>query len=216
MPNVNVDVTGIAGISSTSQGFFGFDPHNWADDRMQQWTFTIERELMKNTALRLSYIGTHGSNLEQRLAWNSAEAALNYETRTGLAIQPGGAGTDLRRLNPNWNGTFESHVGYSNSNSFQAEIQRRFSGGLAFQLFYTYNHTLTTSDESGFGDGSGGALVPENSTINGNPSLTLSQRLRLVYANSALVPPQRITWNGIYELPFGKGKKFAANASKPL
>jgi hypothetical protein len=216
MPNVNVDVTGIAGISSNSQGFFGFDPHNWADDRMQQWTFTIERELMKNTALRLSYIGTHGSNLEQRLGWNSAEAALNYETRTGLAIQPGGTGTDLRRPNPNWNGTFESHVGYSNSNSLQAEIQKRFSGGLAFQFFYTYNHTLTTSDESGFGDGSGGALVPENSTINGDPDLTLNQRLRLVYANSALVPPQRITWNGIYELPFGKGKKFVGNASKPL
>jgi Carboxypeptidase regulatory-like domain/TonB dependent receptor-like, beta-barrel len=216
MPNVNVDVTGIAGISSNSQGFFGFDPHNWADDRMQQWTFTIEHELMKNTALRLSYIGTHGSNLEQRLAWNTAEAAYNYETRTGLAIEPGAAGTDLRRPNPNWNGTTESHVGYSNSNSLQAEVQRRFSGGLAFQAFYTYNHTLSTSDESGFGDGAGGALVPENTTLRGEPDLTLSERLKLVYANSALVPPQRVTWNAIYELPFGKGKKFIGNASKPL
>ncbi len=41
---------------------------------MQQWTITVERELMKNTSLRLSYIGNHGSNLEQRLAFNSAEA----------------------------------------------------------------------------------------------------------------------------------------------
>jgi hypothetical protein len=44
----------------------------------------------------------------------------------------------------------------------------------------------------------------------------LHERLKLVYANSALVPPQRVTWNAIYELPFGKGKKFIGNASKPL
>jgi len=87
---------------------------------------------------------------------------------------------------------------------------------LSFQWFYTYNHSLTTTDESGFGDGAGGAKVPENSTILGSPSLSLSQRLRLVYYNSGLVPPQRVTWNGIYELPFGKGKHFANRVSGPL
>ena len=216
MPNVTVDVTGIAGIGTTSRSIFLFDPHNWADDRMQQWTFTIERELMKDTSLRLSYIGNHGSNLEQRLGWNSAQAAWNYQLQTGLLAQPGGAGQDSRRSNPNWNGTLESHVGYENTNSIQAEVQRRFSNGLAFQWFYTFNRTLTTSDEGGFGSGGGGALVPENSTILGNPALSLSQRLGLVYYNSGAVPPHRISWNGIYELPFGRGKKFATSISKPL
>jgi hypothetical protein len=213
MPNVQVDVTGIAGIPSTSRSIFIFDPRNWADDRSQQWTFTIERELMKDTSLRLTYLGNHGSNLEQRLGWNSVESQWNYQTDTGLAADPNG---DLRRPDPNWNGTVESHVGYSNSHSMQAEVQRRFSNGLAFQWFYTYNHALTTSDEGGFGSGGGGALVPENSTILGNPNLSLSDRLRLVYYNSGSVPPHRITWNGVYQLPFGKGKKFAGNSSKPL
>jgi hypothetical protein len=183
---------------------------------MQQWTFTIERELMKNTALRLSYIGNHGSNLEQRLAWNSAESALNYENQTGLQVQPGANGTDLRRPNVNWNGTVESHVGYSNSNSVQAQVERRFSSGLSFQWSYTYDHILTTTDSGGFSDGSDGALVPLNSTIFGDPNLTLSQRLKLVYANSGQVPPQMIKWNGIYELPFGKGKHFGNNVSGAL
>src|SRR5258708_5613659 len=124
MPNVNVDVTGIAGIPSTSRGIFVFDPRNWADDRSQQWTLTLERQLMKDTSLRLSYIGNHGSNLEQRLGWNSSEAQWNYQSQTGLAADPN---ADLRRPNPEWNGTVESHVGYSNSQSFQAEINRRFS-----------------------------------------------------------------------------------------
>ena len=216
MPNVNVDVTGIAGIPTTSRSIFLFDPHNWADDRMQQWTVTVEGQLMKDTSLRLSYIGNHGSNLEQLMSWNSSQAAWNYQLQTGLLAQPGGAGADARRPNPNWQGSLESHIGYENTNSFQAEIQRRFSNGLAFQWFYTFNRTLTTSDEGGFGSGSGGARVPENSTILGNPSLSLSDRLKLVYYNSGSVPPHRISWNGLYELPFGRGKKFASGISKPL
>lgn len=216
LPQATVNTTGIQSISTNSASIFVFDPHNWNDDRMQQWTFTIERELMKNTSLRLSYIGNHGSNLEQRLAWNSAESALNYENQTGLQVQPGTNGRDLRRPNPNWNGTVESHVGYSNSNSVQAQVERRFSSGLSFQWSYTYDHILTTTDAGGFSDGSDGALVPENSTILGNPNLTLAQRLKLVYANSGQVPPQMIKWNGIYELPFGKGKHFASRVSGPL
>ncbi|HLM98103.1 MAG TPA: TonB-dependent receptor [Bryobacteraceae bacterium] len=213
LPNATVNVNGVQGIGSQSLSMFIFDPHHWSDDRMQQWTFTIERELMKNTSLRFSYIGNHGSNLEQRLAWNSAEAQWNYQTQTGLAAP---VNKDLLRPNANWNGTVESHVGYSNANSFQLELQRRFSSGLSFQWFYVYDHVLTTSDESGYGDGGGGALVPENSTILGAPNLTLSQRLKLVYANSALVPPQQIKWNGIYELPFGNGKHFGSHVSHGL
>jgi hypothetical protein len=115
LPNATVNVYGVQSIPTTSRSFFGFDPHNWADDRMQQWTFTIEREIAKNMPLRLSYIGTHGSNLEQLTAWNNPESAYNYEVRTGQQVLPGGSGADARRPNPNWTGRFESHVGYSNS-----------------------------------------------------------------------------------------------------
>jgi carboxypeptidase family protein len=216
LPNATVNAYGVQPIPSTSRSFFGFDPHNWADDRMQQWTFTIERELIKNTPLRVSYIGTHGSNLEQLMAWNNPESAYNYEVRTGIQVQPGGSGADLRRPNPNWNGKFESHVGYSNSHSIQAQVERRFSNGLSFQWSYTYDHALTTTDESGFGDGAGGATVPLTSGIAGEPNLSLSQRLKLVYYNSNGVPPHQIKWNGIYELPFGRGKHFAGHISRAL
>jgi hypothetical protein len=211
LPNATVNVTGVQGISSTSQTMYIMDPHNWSDNRMQQWEFTLERELMRNTSLRLSYIGNHGSNLEQRVAFDSSQSQLNYQAQTGLAAQ---TNADLRRPNPNWNGFDIAHVGYSNANSLQAEVQRRFASGFAFQWFYTYNHTLTTSDESAGGSGGGGALVPENSTILGNPNLSLSQRLALTYNNSGLVPPQRMSWNGLYELPFGKDKKFGSSVSR--
>jgi len=81
MPNVTVDVNGIAGISTTSRSIFLFDPHKWADDRMQQWTLTLERELMKDTSMRLSYVGNHGyhepqtPDVNQPLKPNAAAAS---------------------------------------------------------------------------------------------------------------------------------------------
>jgi len=44
--------------------------------------------------------------------------------------------------------------------------------------------------------------------------LSLSQRLKLVYYNSNGVPPHQMKWNGIYELPFGRGKHFASHVSR--
>ncbi|MCX6621681.1 MAG: TonB-dependent receptor, partial [Acidobacteria bacterium] len=216
LPNAIVDVNSAMGIGAGSQSMIIMDPKNWADDRMQQWTFNIEREVVKDTSLRLSYIGTHGSNLEQRLAWNTPETVYNYVARTGLNVVAGTLGTDARRYNKYWNATLQSHVGFSNSNSLQMEVQRRFAQGLSFQAFYVYNHALTTTDESGFGSGGGGATAPEGKTVLGNPNLTLEERLRLVYYNSGAIPPHQIKWNGIYEMPFGKGKKFANQANKAL
>jgi hypothetical protein len=216
LPNATVNINGIAGIGSTSQGIWVFDPHKWADNRMQQWTISLEYQLQKNTALRVSYIGNHGSNLEQRVALNQPISAWNYQTQTGLLVQPGSAGNDARRADPNWNPTMISHVGYSNSTSFQAQLQHRFSNGLSFQWFYVYSHILTTSDAGGFSDGSDGAQVPQNSGILGNPNLSLNQKLKLVYYNTGSVPPHVISWNGIYELPFGRSKHFAGNVSRPV
>jgi hypothetical protein len=40
--------------------------------------------------------------------------------------------------------------------------------------------------------------------------------LKLVYYNSNAVPPHQIKWNGIYELPLGRGKRFASHVSRGL
>ena len=150
------------------------------------WTFVVERELGKNTTLRASYIGNHGSDLEQRWAWNDAESLYNYRAATGL-FGPGGnaSNSDLRRFNPNWSGAYGAleHNGYSNTQSIQFEFNHRFSRGLTAQAFYTYAHAMSTTDSGGSSDGDGSLntngsgyspLVPQNNEILGNPNLTLS------------------------------------------
>ena len=222
------------GVDQSAQSFLAMDVNHWNDNKMQEWTFSIEHELMRNMILKLSYTGNHGSNLQQNWDYNAPVSRYNYQAQTGN-LAPNLAYD--RQLDPNWtmtgaDGVLE-HNGYSNSNSAQVALERRFASGLSFQIFYAYTHILTTNDSGGFSFGGAGGInasatgngnqgggtsgsVPANSEIIGYPNLSDSARLRLLYTNSSQVPPQRVTWNGLYELPFGRGKRFLGNSSRAL
>lgn len=217
-------------VSPGAQIFQAMDVNNWADNRIQEWTFTIEHELASNLVLKLAYTGNHGSNLQQKWDYNAPLSVYNYQAQTGV-LAP--TLSYLRQVNPNWSmtgglGVLE-HNGYSNSNSVQAVLDKRFSNGLQFQWFYVYTHAMGTNDPDGFTSGGGSinantagggggtsGSVPTNAEIVGVPNLSASQRLRFLYTNSSQVPPQRITWSGIYQLPFGRGKKFLGNSNRGL
>ncbi len=207
-------------ISTNARTISPFQSRDWRDNRMQSWHLTLEREVMRDTSLRLSYIGNHGRDFEQKFQLNGREAEFNYQARTGLR-RP--SRRDDLRPNGDWNIRATNNEGFSNSHSLQAELERRYSKGLAFQWFYTFSRVLTTNDTSGFSSGgarfdntSGRTLVPENSQILGAPNLSFQERLRLVYYNSRAVPAQRVRWNTIYDLPFGRGKRFGGNATGVL
>ncbi len=217
VPNATVNTQGIVTISQNAALSTMWDGPNWKDGRAQSWHVTLERELPFKSTLRVSYIGEHGRDLEQQFEYNTREAEYNYVARTGLA--PPGV-RDLLRRNKDWNFIALNRTGYSNTHSGQVEIERRFSNGIAFQWFYVYTRSLNTTDQGGFtsgnvgiNSGAGGGRVPENHQILGTPNLSYDERLRMVYFNSTNVPPHRIRYNGLVELPFGKGKPLAGNLS---
>lgn len=78
-------------------------------------------------------------------------------------------------------------------NGLQAEIRRRFANGLQFQANYTFQKTLT--DTGGVGQ------------TNFDPVLNLTD-LHLEYQRADYDATHVFNFNGIYELPFGKGKRF--------
>ncbi len=212
-----VNTQGIVPINANAQQIMVWDGRNWKDGRAQSWHLSIERELPFQTALRVSYIGEHGRDLEQKFALNSQEAEYNYVTRTKLAPPSNRA---LLRANPNWNvANAVNRTGYSNTHSGQVELERRFSNGVAFQWFYVFSSSLTTTDAGGsssgntaINSGAGGGQVPENIQLFGAPNLSYDQRLRLIYFRSTEIPQHRIRYNAIVDLPFGRGKKFGGNA----
>ncbi len=218
---VQIATTGIVELPASARPVVPMDYNNWQDGHAQSWHFTLERELMKMTSIRLSYIGNHTTGLEQKFSLNSREAQYNYVARTKLAPPSNG---DLLRVNKDWSiGNATNKTGFSNTNSFQAEVERRYSNGLAMQYFYTFTRMLTTSDAGGFESGGGSinstngvSQTPENIQLLGGGNLSYDQLLRLGYQNATSVPAHRMRWNGIYDLPFGKGKKFANSANRGL
>jgi hypothetical protein len=237
VPNASVDTNGVVPISASAQSIFPYDGRNWQNDKMQNWNVTLERELPYRSTLRVTYTGNHGSDMEQRVALNSRTPQITYVDATGQApaASPDFSNCgclDFLRPNPQWNVSYGymAHTGLSNSDSIQAEVEHKYHDGMVFEWFYVYNHGLTTTDAGGYSagnesltgggtpglSGAGGGLVPENSIILGQPNLSPAQLQNLVYYNMTTVPVQHYGWNGLVDLPFGKGKKFLSGASGPL
>jgi len=233
MPPATVDISKPQNtLQPYGNGATYWDGPNWNDERQQTWNITVEHELPGRIGTRLSYIGTYGGNLEQQYAIDDEEPKYSYALRTGLT-PPSQA--NLLRPVPQWSLYGLNHTGYSRDHSLQAEIHRTFANGMGFQAFYTFVRALTTTDPGGFSDGNtsvnggggvgtsnvsgfgnGGATVPENIELLGEPQLGYKQRLKLTYFNNTTIPPHRFTFDGIYDLPFGTGKRFASQAPKSL
>jgi hypothetical protein len=225
IPATTVNVTGVCPscIGPPPYGATMWNGNTWSDNMEETWNASVERELPFSTVLRVSYIGSHGLNLEQPFSTDAPEPQYNYAVRTGL-VPP--TNTALLEQNPFW--SFSAYAvntnGYSWDNSAQVQAQRQFANGLSFDWFYTYSRALSTSDPCGFGlpstsinSGKGGGVVPEAFQIRGEPTnLTYSQLASLTYFNSTNIPPSRMTFDVVFMLPFGRGRRFARNMSRPL
>ncbi|HUR97030.1 MAG TPA: TonB-dependent receptor [Pyrinomonadaceae bacterium] len=78
-------------------------------------------------------------------------------------------------------------------NALQAEIRRRFSGGLAYQVNYTFQKVL--------------ADIPDDSQVRQSPYQD-NNNPGLQFGRPDYDRTHTLNANVIYELPFGKGKKF--------
>jgi len=176
--------------------FFYAFPIHYKDPSVQQWNLTFERELGFGTALRLSYIGNHGSNLEIMQDLNQVQPnTVGY----GIA----GASRPFQ----DWT-IIESvtNAAKSNYNSLTVDVQKRFSRGLQFETSYVWTRDLSTA---GGGNPTGLAVQPANyMTDRFNPNLD--------YGNVIFDRRHRFLATYLYELPFGKGKRFLNGASSGL
>lgn len=153
------------------------------------WNFTAERELEKNTVLRISYIGNRGANL-----W--------------ITRQPNfGSGFTGIRPNPNFSIiNLTETKGRSNYNGVRLEVNRRFTKGFAIQGTYVFGKALDDISAAV------STLCPQ-----GLGCLPTDQRnLRENYGRSDLDVRHTAVVNFIYELPFGKGKRFLSTGSPAI
>ncbi len=148
IPNVSALA---ATASSTSIG--NAVSENFRPPESYQWNLTVSREVMKNTVLEASYVGNHGLHLWRRgINFNdvvpSARAELAHLYRTNQATADFIAAN--RRLKGLGDITMSESTGDSSHHSLQLWLNRRFAERLAFQVAYTWGHTISNVPVTSF------------------------------------------------------------------
>ncbi|RPJ49570.1 MAG: hypothetical protein EHJ95_08565 [Methanobacteriota archaeon] len=179
-----------------------FSPY-MKDSMAQTWNLTLQQELLPQTSLMLSYVGTRGTDLQFSEPVNTAYPASLYPNIPNEAD---------RRANPVFRDVNTLKTGaWSQSHQFQAELMRNVSKGITFQAFYVLAKTLNTSEQS---TGNSGALPILGDRRSGIADL--EQRLELEKGDSGYYPRHRFTFNFLIDLPFGPGQRLAGGAKGPL
>ena len=104
-------------------------------------------------------------------------------------------------------GTLErwQNTGWGNANGVQLELERRYSKGFAYQLFYVLNNTIMAG-----GNGySGTSIIPEvNQFMPGEVPTDLDARNKFLnYQRDINIPKHRVRWNFMVDLPFGRASR---------
>jgi len=180
------------------QTFYQAQAVHFHDPWVQQWNFTVERDLGAGVALRLSYDGNHGSQLGVQEMLNSVPVnTIGYSKSLALGYAPFPQFSIIET---------ETNGGWSNYNAATATFSKRFSRGLQFQGSYTFAKNLSSAQSynpSAFATEAGGVTTDPNN-------------IGLDYGNVAYTRRNRVLTTFLYELPFGKGKILAAGAGSAL
>ncbi len=172
-------------------------PIHYKDPAVQQWNLTVEQDIGHNIGMRLSYIGSHGSNLETFVDVN--QVAPNTIGWSNAFSSPDPA---VAAPFQSW-GYIESiaNDAESNYNSMSVALNKRFTNGLQFQASYIWTRDL--SDGQGY--------APSSTTTEGTAVTSDRFHPGLDYGNVTFDRRNRFLATYLYELPFGKGKPFFAN-----
>jgi len=139
---------------------------------MNQWSFGIDRELWRGSALELQYLGSHSMHLDR-----------NFFNNTPL---PGPGPVNPRRPNPRFTviRTIQNDV-IANYEALSVGVRQRMRRGLQFHASYTWAHTLDVTTDS---NGGGTNMNPYN--------------WRQDYGNSNWDIRHRLTGAFVYDVPF--------------
>jgi hypothetical protein len=168
-------------VCITSPFVLGNDYHR-RTPYVEQYELNIQRQLGKNTAFEIGYLGTQGHRLERIQYFNQPN--------------PGPGSTASRSPWPEF-GFVQEVIGLVNSNynSLSAKLTRRMSNGFTYLLGYTYSKSID--------DGSGERIIGTDNIDAQNEYCIKCER-----ALSSFDQRQRFVASTLYQLPFGKGRKY--------
>jgi len=183
------------GAPWNSTGYFN-DPDR-KNAYSHQWNVQVQRQFTRSLMAAVGYVGSYNGRMEYAGRAQAPPVAA-IEAGTGRRLTT--AERNALRPWPHIDGTFtySDSIGMSKYNSLQAIVQQRFSDGLSSIFSYTWSRSIDTSSgwfnaEGGIGSG---ATVQNYHDIDGNRAV------------SSYDIPHIVTWATVWELPFGRGKRW--------
>jgi len=192
---------------------------------VREANFTVEQPFRDGSVFRASYVFTHGYNLDQNYQYNNAPSTYVWETKTGTTPPTGTFASVATRPYDNrvWGGNVMSvKTGWSNDSSLQLNYQRPFRKGVAYQVFYTFSRAFrvggntfrdnTLYPAANFAPGVLPAGMDVGTLLNPSQALNRYENYKLDTA----IPTHRVGFNGVWDIPVGKGKRLLGRSNKVL
>jgi hypothetical protein len=186
--------------NAPNQNRFGIDP-DLKIPYIQQWNFSVQRQLWNAQQFTVSYIGTKGTGL---LPGDEQNAGINLNQAV-----PGDGAVNLRRRWPN-HGNVAIYQSQGNSiyHSMQVTLVKRWANSMHYQLGYTWAHLIDNRDVT---------LMPitDFSGARGNGATDVRHQLRLTFGYELPWAKQRFYggWELNGALSLYSGFPFSVNAA---
>lgn len=213
-PNGILTPAGAAGGLMTNLGqAISFFPPRRLQPYMQRWSLGFQQQLPVAFLLEASYVASRGTRLQVARQINNtpAEHLSRSPTRDQRTIDylnqafpspffglhpvytANISRASLLRPYPHFgNISVTEPIGYSWYHSLQSRLERRFSSGFTLQLSYTWSKTMEA--------------VEFLNAVDSRPYESVS----------ALDRPHRLVASGIWEIPFGRSRRWGASAPRLL
>ena len=196
---------------------------------VEKWSLSVEHKLSNTMSLRIGYVGSFGYHELLNIDPNSIQplicsappctaggiqtgttktstvtnvGELYIPTATPVTTPYATAGSSIGRPNPNLAGGFFWYTnGNSSYNALQVDVTKRFTRQLQFRANYTWSKSLDINS------------APTGAQSNNEAQMVLNRfDLRQDWGPSALNAAHQMHLTASYELPFGRGQYWLANA----
>jgi hypothetical protein len=149
---------------------------------MQHWNVNVQRQLGRSRVAEIGYVGSKGTKL-------LTARDINQPRPSPISpnLRPNPLFDDIDMIESRAN---------SNYHALQARLQQRLSDGLSLLASYTYAKSI--DDASNFFTSAGDPNFPQD-----------SNNVRAERGRSNFDVRQRLSVSYTYDLPFGKGQRFA-------
>jgi len=171
-------------------------PFNNRLPTVDAWNATVQRQLTPTLSATISYVGNKGTHTiggGPDYPFNNAKLAGYDPSLTGQAATDANNARKPYYLKYGWTSGFRYFGNDFNNkyNALQVIVEKRFANGLSFNSNYTFQHAVADLD---------GGTHAYDPAANYGPNDN--------YRNHVFIFTQ------VYQLPFGKGKKWGADAGR--